>query len=99
VRPLDCGDLTRRPGDLAWPRYFFRGANRILIKLGSGIRVNYGFANRSPRVDRFPGTEGVLVLPDFDGNMVLRLPLRRYSLVPEIEVSFRGESVCTIKVV
>lgn len=60
MRPLDCGDLTRRPGDLAWPRYFFRGANRVLIKLGSGIRVNYGFANRSSRsrVDRFPRDRG-----------------------------------------
>jgi hypothetical protein len=34
VRPSDCSDLTRRPSDLTWPRYFFRGANRGLIKSG-----------------------------------------------------------------
>lgn len=64
VRPLDCGDLTRRPGDLAWPRYFPQGESRS-YQIGSAVRVNYGFANRSsrPRVDRFPrdgGRSGLL---------------------------------------
>ena len=32
------------------------------------------------------GTEAILVFSDFDGNMVLRVLLCRYSLVPEIKV-------------